>query len=429
MKWVVGVWLVAVIGSWQLLASVVPVCSERFHVLLPPAFLTAYLLLRRDNYGTHLRPAVWLLLIVTFLCVVVSMLISGVVLPDGVGWTVKSLRPGEVLVAVYFLTSITLLVIAVRFLLVRLCHWLSTRLADDNRPKLRRFLRDDLPVLLLLPIFLPYFPGLMLLHRYKIANPAMPLELLGRAYQDVSLRTDDGLTIRGWFIPAQQPSERTMLLIHGIGNNRTNALTFHEAADALRANLFLIDLRGHGDSDGHTISLGWREKLDVLAAVCYLRTERPGQARVIIGMGISMGSSGLLAAASEIDPPLDGIILDSAFASVTDLTDGILFAVPGPLRPCLTLPGLPLASFTADCTLADVRPVDRIGAIRAPVLIIHARNDALVPVDHANRLHESAVAPKTLWVTDTGNHGSSWMLGAEYARKIRDWFDSSLRNA
>ena len=76
--------------------------------------------------------------------------------------------------------------------------------------------------------------------------------------------------------------------------------------NALAANVLLFDFRGHGDSDGHTVSLGRHERLDVLAAVHYLRPQRAEQARMAMGLGISMGASALTHAAAEIEPPQIG---------------------------------------------------------------------------------------------------------------------------
>src|SRR5207248_1999475 len=138
------------------------------------------------------------------------------------------------------------------------------------------------------------------------------------------------------------------------------------------------------------------EKRDVLAAVRYLRGERPEQAHGIIGLGISMGSAALTRAAAELDEPFERLILDSGFAEVGELTDTALAALPAPLRPWLAVPGLALASLHAGCDLAANQPAERVGAVRAPVLIIHARGDQLVPVQHAARLFAGAAEPKAL---------------------------------
>jgi fermentation-respiration switch protein FrsA (DUF1100 family) len=180
-----------------------------------------------------------------------------------------------------------------------------------------------------------------------------------------------------------------------------------KVADALEANTLIFDFRGHGGSDGHTVTLGYDEKDDVLAAVAYLRRERPRQARELVGLGISMGAASLARGAAEAEPPLDAVILDSGFASAVDLTDSILALFPEALRPYLTATGVPLACLHAGRDLTELRPEEAVSRLRAPVLILHADRDGLIPVEHAHRLFARAAEPKTLWVAPTGWHGSA----------------------
>ena len=51
---------------------------------------------------------------------------------------------------------------------------------------------------------------------------------------------------------------------------------------------------------------------------------------------------------------------------------------------------MPLASLHAGCWLPDVRPEERIGQVRAPVLVVHSRRDPLIPAEHGVRLHGRA---------------------------------------
>jgi fermentation-respiration switch protein FrsA (DUF1100 family) len=137
-------------------------------------------------------------------------------------------------------------------------------------------------------------------------------------------------------------------------------------------------------------------------------------------MGSSLGASVLALAAAEVEPPFDAVILDSSFAAAVDLTDSVLHMVPDPLRPLLAGPGVPLASLSAGCDLREARPVDAIAFVRAPLLLIHARDDMLIPVEHAHRLFEQAVEPKELFITDHGGHCSSCgAAGEEYLRKCQ----------
>ncbi len=185
----------------------------------------------------------------------------------------------------------------------------------------------------------------------------------------------------------------------------------------------MFDFRGHGESDGHTISLGSREKLDVLAALAYLRRDRPDQAREVIGLGVSMGAAALIGAAAEVAEPFDAIILDSGFASAVELTDQVLHPVPDAVRPYLAGVGIPLASLDSGCWLADVRPETKIARLRGPVLIIHAEEDPLIPANHALRLYGQALQPKTLWLAPTRGHGSALFQAEKaYLQTIRHWY-------
>jgi pimeloyl-ACP methyl ester carboxylesterase len=272
----------------------------------------------------------------------------------------------------------------------------------------------------LLGLGIPYLLSILYVHRFKVPNAKTPADYAGRSFEDVTFPTDDGLTLCGWFIPAEEPSERSLVICHGLGANRSMFLPYLGVGQVLRANVLMFDFRGHGTSDGHTVAFGGLERLDVLAAIRYLRTERPEQAREVIGLGISMGAASLTLAAAEAEPPLKAVILDSGFARAAELTDSVLAAFPDAVRPWLTLPGIPLASLHAGCWLPGVRPVDRIGALRAPVLIIHAAGDLLIPPAHAQRLYERAAEPRSLWITSSGGHGAA-LFGAreEYLRAVR----------
>jgi alpha-beta hydrolase superfamily lysophospholipase len=330
----------------------------------------------------------------------------------------------ELLVAVYFLVGFSLIVGSILDLLRTGVRWLNGRLGrgpDGEMSRVRAGLCQALPPVLLVPVILPYCLASFYVHRVKVPNPAVPERLADRPFEDISFQTVDGLTIRGWFVPARQPSARTLLVCHGLGANRAMFLPCVDIGDAIGANVLLFDFRGHGDSDGHTISFGKREKLDVLAAAAYLRTQRPEQARQLIAHGTSMGASALIQAAAEVEPPFDAVIVDSGFCSPIELTDMVLARFPTWTRPALTGVGVPLASLETGCWLPDVNNAERIGHVRAPLLIIHALHDGMISCEHSRRLYAHAVEPKTLWIPDSGDHGSA-LAGAhdEYLRRVRE---------
>ncbi len=426
---IVGILLAGVL-AWWLLGRWVVSGSERFYLLVPPVFLALFLLGAPHGWQrlrTSLRAAVLYLVGLTLFVVLYGLYLSLLVAPTAEVGCWRRLNLYEVLLAVYFLAAIKLLLSVPYSLVRRAVVRLDDRLfgvttADQPRPRCHGLLPQVLPALLVLPLFLPCILATLYVHRFKVPNLVTPWEEARRPFEDVTFVTADLLTIRGWFIPARRPSDRTLLICHGIGANRSNFLPYLFVGDHLKANVLMFDFRGHGDSDGHTVAFGQHEKLDVLAAVDYLRTQRPAQARTVVGLGISMGTSALIPAAAELDPPFEALIIDSGFTSAVELTDSVLALFPTAIRPCLTATGVPLASLEAGCRLTEVRAIDCIDQVRAPVLFVHARGDEMIPVAHAQRLYDRAQPLKFLWIAETTGHGSAITQMTSYAQAIAQLF-------
>lgn len=414
--------------AWWLLSPWILTGSERFYLVLPPVCLAFHVAARPEGWRglrSVLRPAsVYIFGIIVF-CTLYGFFLSFLIAPTSSEAIYRRVNWREMLIAVYFLVGIKLLLSPAYDLVRRAVYRLDDRLLGPSAldPQPRRghgLLPQILPSVVLLPLILPYVLATLYVHRLKVPNLANPREEAGRPYEDITFATVDGLTLRGWFIPARQPSScRTLLICHGIGANRSNFLPYLLVGDELQAHVLMFDFRGHGDSDGHTVSMGCWEKQDVLAAVDYLRRRRPAQARELFGLGISMGSSALIRAAAAVEPPFDAVIIDSGFASAVELTDSVLRIFPAAVRPWLTTPGVPLASLEAGCRLPEVRPIDQVDHLRAPVLFVHARDDEIIPVAHGQRLYERAAAPKFLWLAETGGHGGALHGLSSYLKAVQ----------
>jgi alpha-beta hydrolase superfamily lysophospholipase len=421
---IVGAILLTTLVVWHVLAGWLPHGSERFYLLWPIAAVVLVGVATPDGWRTVRAQARHSLIFVgclAILCLGYQFYLTSILFPFGTSLLSHSANWRETAVALWYLSGVCLLVFAtlaiLRVFVARLLR------QEPAKPSL---LAQAAAPLLLAVLTLPYIIATVFVHRVKVPNPPSPPgEYAERRFEDVQFTTADGLTLRGWFFPtATQDIDRTLLVCHGLGANRTGFLTFLDIGTALGAHVLMFDMRGHGDSDGHTVTMGSKEKLDVLAAVSYLRTERSRQARQLIGLGISMGSAALTRAAAEIEPPLDAVIIDSGFASAVELTDWVLRIFPGPVRPLLTTPGLPIASLEAGCWLPDLRPEDDIDRLRAPVLIVHARGDTMIPVSHAERLFHRARAPKKLWIAESNDHGGAVHFLADYRNAVKALVDA-----
>jgi uncharacterized protein len=219
----------------------------------------------------------------------------------------------------------------------------------------------------------------------------------------VDLTARDGVPLAGWWFRHPRAGA-SVIVAHGHGCNKASSLWV--AAELFpRFDVLLLDLRGHGQSGGERTSVGFLERLDILAAVDWLDAEL-GE-RPIGVLGISMGgATAILAAGLEERPRIGAVVADSAFAR---LRSPVLAAIcergyPRAVSPVLAWSVCTIAGWQvrARRALDPIDVVDRLAP--RPLLIIHGEADVLTPVDNAYALYERAGQPKELWVAPGIEH-------------------------
>ena len=99
----------------------------------------------------------------------------------------------------------------------RLIQW-------PRNEKIRKALVTCICYVVLFVTMIPFFLAMTSIHRVKIGDAFNPRTEMGVVYEDVSLRTEDGLNIKGWFIPAI--SNKAVIIAHGLGANKSNFSLF-----------------------------------------------------------------------------------------------------------------------------------------------------------------------------------------------------------
>ncbi|MBI2325653.1 MAG: alpha/beta fold hydrolase [Chloroflexi bacterium] len=252
--------------------------------------------------------------------------------------------------------------------------------------------------------------------------------LLAPTAEPVSFHTADGLTLRGWFVPASR--EKAAVLVHGKDTNRLGSDHTLRVARWLRDagySLLLFDMRGHGESDGDRFSLGQHERKDVAAAVDVLVGFGFPPGRIVL-VGESMGAAVAIQGVA-LRPDVAAVVADSAYADGPSIVDE---AGPGET-------GLP-DWYTAVIVLAarvlfglDAGEVDPAAVVRAnprvPFLSVHCDGDTLIDPHHARDLRAaSANAGTRLWMaTGCGHVGASARYPDEYRSQLIGFLDAQLR--
>jgi dipeptidyl aminopeptidase/acylaminoacyl peptidase len=249
---------------------------------------------------------------------------------------------------------------------------------------------------------------------------------IGLPFEEVSLTTRDGLALAGWYIPGSQPN--AIILIHGINANRQVMLPTARLLAEAGYPLLLLDLRGHGQSEGFEITYGYREAWDVQAGIDFLRG-RPGIDKVA-ALGVSMGGAAVGRAAG-LDPRLDAVVIQSSYSSlpnaVDDAFERLSIFPKQPFAPLL----VSLGERRVGVEIGQVNSMRDLAAFSPkPVLIIHGINDEMFPVRHAYQMFEAAGQPKTLYIIPNQSHGDPTQNGrqteTEYRQQLLVFFTDAF---
>ncbi len=245
---------------------------------------------------------------------------------------------------------------------------------------------------------------------------------MGVPYEDIAFPADDGSILRGWFLPRPE-SNRVLVGLSGYRGQRADLLGIGTALWRAGYGVLLFDYRGHGDSDGRRVTLGYDETNDLRAALHWLRARQPGAWIGVVGY--SMGGAVAIMGAA-VEPDVRAVVADCAFCCQEEM---IRLEWRRRFR---WLPSSPVIEM-ADAVMPrlhgyhfrDVQPlalVDRIAP--RPLLLIHAAADTIVPVSDAYRLYAAAGEPKELWVLpDVPHCGAYFFDRVAYCARVIDFFD------
>ena len=263
--------------------------------------------------------------------------------------------------------------------------------------------------------------GSLLIHPARRAVGAPPADLPARA---VIFASDTGLPLHGWFVPGQ-PGRSAVLLLHGVRASRLSMVArarfLHRAGYAV----LLIDFQASGESPGDAITFGYREALDATASVRELRHLVPGESIGVIGT--SMGGAAILLAGASVH--VDAIVLEQVYPSIDRALRDRLEWHAGMAGSWLAWPLLETLHPHLGLSPAQLRPIDRLGALTTPKLLIAGACDHHTRLEESLAMYRQAAVPTSLWIVPGATHVDLHRFaGAEYEKRVLDFFGRWLRD-
>ncbi len=226
---------------------------------------------------------------------------------------------------------------------------------------------------------------------YLPSGPVLtPVEMGLGEVEEVSVRTEDGLSLSGWFMPAATPGPvGAVIVFPGNAGNRSFRAPLAAALAAARLDVLLFDYRGYGGNSGTPSEQGLLA--DARAAHAWMQARsRAGPDRMIY-FGESLGAG--VAAALTLEQPPRALVLRSPFTSLAEVGR-------------LHYPFLPVRAL-----LRDRFPViDHVARYDGPVLVVAGEADSIVPPAQSRRVAEAAAGPSRFVLLPGAGHNDRALL-------------------
>lgn len=237
-----------------------------------------------------------------------------------------------------------------------------------------------------------------------------------------SIKSRDGLTLRAKYYE-YDPAAPIELLCHGYrGYAERDLCGGVFRCFGLKRNALLIDHRASGESDGHVITFGIREHLDLLDWIDFAIGEFGAEKELYLG-GISMGAATvLMASGCELPSSVKGIVADCGYTSPKKIIKKVIkedLHLPDKIfYPLVRLSGIIFGGFDVE----ESSPLECVGRARVPIIFFHGTSDGFVPDWMCDELFAACTSKKAMVKIDGADHGLAYPKDKEkYISSIRDF--------
>lgn len=209
---------------------------------------------------------------------------------------------------------------------------------------------------------------------WNIAEIAKPV--------DAHFETSDGVRLHGWYFPAEKTDAPLLIWFHGNGGNLTYRAPMAIELARRGVAVFLFDYRGYGKSEGQPSERGLFR--DSLAAFDFA-TARYGNGRSVVLYGESLG--GPYAADVALKRKACGLIVENSFSSLASIANAIYRPIP-----------------IGVLVHRSLRTADWLRSAGVPVLVMHGRNDRVIPFAEGKNIYDALREPKELFISERADH-------------------------
>ncbi|MFX1515717.1 MAG: alpha/beta hydrolase [Promethearchaeota archaeon] len=241
--------------------------------------------------------------------------------------------------------------------------------------------------------------GIMLLLANFPRRPVDDVPDWGKT-KDIRIPTVNGKKLECWVVTPEENSSKTnlaVILVHGWGRNRGRMVSRARIYGKHGFTTILVSVRDHGKSDKEIAGMSiLKFSQDLDSCVKWW-----GKPVIVTGHSIGAGASILVAAKNSL---VKGVIAEAP-------PYAFLHSLKYVYRPILKwttpffIPGIKLITSIRFRNHAkhEFSPFDAASRITVPTLLIHGKEDDILPYEHTYQLH-SNIANSQVWTPDRITH-------------------------
>ncbi|MEM8840944.1 MAG: alpha/beta fold hydrolase [Pseudomonadota bacterium] len=260
------------------------------------------------------------------------------------------------------------------------------------------------------------------------------------AYEDVSFKTEDGVTLKAWFIPAEG-SRKLVIFNHFMLGNRAGAvpdpdwgnvtvdfMPIYRALVKAGYSVLTYDLRNHGESDVYkdgALGLTHTEYRDILASVRYAKQHYAESELYLYSQ--CYGTIATMRAMEKSPEDFDGV---RAFVNIQPLSaDAFVQGVTGKFG--ISHPGnVDLFSHhlekrtgykVSQCLAPDLAP-----SVKTPTLLVQVHDDWRTEASDIEQVYDrlATTDKKLLWIEGEDERLEGYNYFARNPKELIDWLDA-----
>ncbi|KAI8553399.1 hypothetical protein RHMOL_Rhmol05G0013100 [Rhododendron molle] len=268
-------------------------------------------------------------------------------------------------------------------------------------------------------VYVPVLPGLT--KSYPITPARLRL-----SYEDVWLRSSDGVRLHAWFIKLFPDCTGPTILFfqENAGNIAHRLEMVRIMIQRLQCNVFMLSYRGYGASDGYPSQHGITK--DAQAALDHLVQRTDIDTSRIVVFGRSLGGAVGAVLTKNNPEKVAALILENTFTSIMDMA-GVLLPF---LKWFIGGSGSKTPKVLNFVVRSPWSTIDIIGQIKQPILFLSGLQDEMVPPVHMQMLYAKAAAhnrPCTFVEFPNGMHMDTWLAGGDhYWRTVQLFLEQNV---